>query len=180
MRPSDAGLGCNHANFAKLCTCHSATMIGDNVRLVSQLPDVRGFPAVHLEGVRRWAELNHQDIDVLTHILITKARGNFLFRCRAATQRTAPRLLKNALKAPKSNGHSTATAGRRQYCSHKRPTSFRNREIVKNCKSVASGGGRGRLFRLVDRGGSSQRRTRSWLGESLCEAAAVALVAAIV
>jgi hypothetical protein len=52
---------------------------------------LRGVSAVHFEAARGRAELHHQCIDVLAHILITQTGGNFLTRCGAPAQRNAQR-----------------------------------------------------------------------------------------
>ena len=61
----------------------SGPAVGDNLGLVSELPNVRAVSTVHLESARRRSEVYHQRIDVLPHILIAKARGNFLARAIA-------------------------------------------------------------------------------------------------
>jgi hypothetical protein len=70
---NDAVLVRNHADFAKLSGGNSGATIGNNVRLVSELPNVGCVAAVHLEGACRRAEFHHQDISILARNRRSKA-----------------------------------------------------------------------------------------------------------
>jgi hypothetical protein len=84
-----ARLGSNHANLAKLGGGDSASAVAVDVRLISELPDVGGVPAIHFERARGRTKLHHQSIDVLPHILIAQARGDLLPRRGTPRQRGA-------------------------------------------------------------------------------------------